>query len=70
LVQSSTNLLDKYVLKKKTITYVKDEKHANLNVMTNALKLVVSCESFGLEEIFKELFWPCFFQGISIWHNK
>jgi hypothetical protein len=28
--------------------------------MTNALKLVVSCESFGLEKNFKDLFWPCF----------
>jgi hypothetical protein len=45
-----TKLLDKYGLKKKINTYVKDDG-SNLNAMTVALK-VVNCEFFGLEESF------------------
>jgi hypothetical protein len=52
LVRSSTELLDKYGLRKNIITYVKDEG-SNINVMTTALKVVVNCESFGLEESFQ-----------------
>jgi hypothetical protein len=45
-------LLDKYALRKKIIVYVKD-KVSDFNAMTNALTFVVSCEGFGLEEIFQ-----------------
>jgi hypothetical protein len=44
-------LLDKYGLMKKFITYVKDEGF-NFNAMIGALKSVVNCEFFGLEESF------------------
>jgi hypothetical protein len=52
LARSLTKLLDKYGLRKKIITYVKNEG-SNLNVMTITLKVVVNCESFGLEENFQ-----------------
>jgi hypothetical protein len=39
-------LLDEYGLRKKIVTYVKDES-ANLNGMTTTLKFVVRCEIFG-----------------------
>ncbi len=45
-------LLGKYGLRKKIIVYVKDEG-SNLDVMTTVLKVVVNCESFGLEENFQ-----------------
>jgi hypothetical protein len=51
LAKSLKKLLDKYGLRKKIIVYVKDEG-SNLNAMTNALKFVVNCESFGLKESF------------------
>ncbi len=44
--------MEKYGLKKKIIAYVKDEGF-NLNAMTIALKLDVSCKSFSLEESFQ-----------------
>jgi hypothetical protein len=44
-------LLDECGFYKKIIVYVKDEG-ANLNVLTMALKFVVSCEIFGLDESF------------------
>jgi hypothetical protein len=43
--------LDLYGLKKK-LAYVKDE-HANINVMTIALKFIISCEIMCLEEGFQ-----------------
>jgi hypothetical protein len=43
--------LGKYNLKKKIISYVKDER-SKFNAMNNTLKLVVSCEALGLEEFF------------------
>ncbi len=46
-----TTLLDECGFYKKIIVYVKDEG-ANLNVLTMALKFVVSCEIFGLDESF------------------
>ncbi len=52
LVKNLTKLLDKYGLREKIITYVKDEG-SNLNAMTGALKFVVNCEAFGLEENFQ-----------------
>jgi len=42
-------LLDQYDLKKKIITYVKDEG-ANLNAMTIILKSMVDCEVLDMEE--------------------
>ncbi len=44
-------LLDKYGLRKKIITYVKDEG-SNVDAMTTTLKIVVNYESLGLEESF------------------
>jgi len=52
LVRSLTRLLNKYGLKKKIITYVKNEG-SNLNAMTITLKAIVNCESLGLEENFQ-----------------
>ncbi len=51
LAKSLIKLLDKYGSRKKKIIYVKDER-SNLNAMIGALKFVVNCESFGLEENF------------------
>jgi hypothetical protein len=51
LARSLMELLDKHGLRKKIIAYAKDEG-SNLNVMTTTLKVVVNCESIGLEESF------------------
>jgi hypothetical protein len=51
LAKSLIKLLDKYGSRKKKFIYVKDER-SNLNAMIGALKFVVNCESFGLEENF------------------
>jgi len=53
-------LFDGYALKRKIVAYVKNEG-SNLNFMTIALKLVVSCDVLGLEEVFRDLFWSCIF---------
>jgi hypothetical protein len=45
-------LFDQYGLRNKIITYVKDER-SNLNSMTIALKSIVKCEIFGLDESFQ-----------------
>lgn len=47
LVKDLTKLLDKYDLRKKIISYVKD-KGSNLNIMIVALKFIVSCDILGL----------------------
>jgi hypothetical protein len=47
-------LFDGYALKRKIVAYVKNEGF-NLNFMTIALKLVVSCDVLGLEEVFRIL---------------
>jgi hypothetical protein len=47
-----TELLDSYALRRKIITYVKDEGF-NLNTLTTTLKLIVSCDMLGLEESFQ-----------------
>jgi hypothetical protein len=47
-----TYLLDKYGLRKKIITYVKDEG-SNFNAMIITLKVVVNSEPLGLEESFQ-----------------
>jgi len=36
---------------KKNIAYVKDEE-SNMNIMTIALKSIISCDMFSLEESF------------------
>jgi len=51
LIKKFTNLSDISELKKKIVAYVKDEG-SNFNTMIIALKSVVSCDVFGLEEIF------------------
>jgi hypothetical protein len=52
VAKSLTKLLDKYNLRKKIITYVKDER-SNLNAMIDALKSVVNYESLRLKESFQ-----------------
>ncbi len=47
-----TKLLDSYALRRKIITYVKDEG-SNLNTMSTTLKSIVSCDILGLEESFQ-----------------
>jgi hypothetical protein len=44
-------LLKQYGLTKKILAYVKD-KGANLNVMTIALKSIISCEALGMMKSF------------------
>ncbi len=51
MVQNLIDLLDKFGLRKKVITYVKDES-SNLNAMTFALKSIISCETLSLQESF------------------
>jgi hypothetical protein len=51
LANNLTTLLDQYGLRNKIITYVKDEG-SKLNTMIIALKFVVKCEAFGLDESF------------------
>ncbi len=46
-----SNLLDSFGLRKKIITFVKDEV-VNLNAMTFALRLLMSCDILGLKESF------------------
>jgi len=45
-------LFDQYGLRNKIIAYVKDEG-SNLNTMTIALKSIVKCEIFHLDESFQ-----------------
>jgi hypothetical protein len=52
LARNLIKLLDKYGLKKKIISYVKDEG-SNFNAMITWLKVVVIYEFFGLEESFQ-----------------
>ncbi len=47
LAKNLTKLLDKYDLKEKIISYVKDEG-SNLNTMTITLKFIISCDILGL----------------------
>jgi hypothetical protein len=56
-----SNLLDSFGFTNKIIEFVKDEG-ANLNVMTLALRFVVSCDILGLEESFNE---SCFGHAFS-----
>ncbi len=44
--------MDSYALRRKIITYVKDEG-LNLNTMTTTLKSIVNCDMLGLEESFQ-----------------
>jgi hypothetical protein len=52
LTRSLIELLDKYSLRKKIIAYVKNDG-SNFNAMIIALKVVINCKSFGLEENFQ-----------------
>jgi len=51
LTVNLSNILDSFGLKKKIITFVKDEG-VNLNVMTSAPRFIMSCDVLRLEEIF------------------
>jgi hypothetical protein len=51
LAKSLTKLLEKHGLMKKIVACIKDEG-SNFNPMNVALKCVVNCEFFGLEESF------------------
>ncbi len=48
LVKNLIELLEKYNLREKNITYVKDEG-SNLNTMTSTLKTIISCDIVSLE---------------------
>jgi hypothetical protein len=48
LVKNLIELLEKYNLREKIITYVKDER-SNLNTMTFTLKTIISCDIVSLE---------------------
>jgi hypothetical protein len=52
MARNLIELLDQYDLRKKIITYVKDEG-ANLNAMTKTLKFVVNCEVLGMAKSFQ-----------------
>jgi hypothetical protein len=52
LVKNLTKLLDSYALRRKIISYVKDEG-SNLNIMSITLKSIISCDILGLEESFQ-----------------
>ncbi len=52
LANNLTKFLDQYGLRNKIIAYVKDES-STLNTMTIALKFVVKCEIFDLDESFQ-----------------
>ncbi len=69
MAKNLITLLDEYGLRKKIVAYVKDEG-ANLNIMTMALKYVVSFEILCLDKIFKVLSWALCFLNMSIWDNK
>jgi hypothetical protein len=51
LAKNLIELFNAYGLRNKIIAYVKDEG-SNLNILTNALKFVVKCETLGLKESF------------------
>jgi hypothetical protein len=61
LAKCLIELLNKYGLRKKIITYIKDEVY-NLNAMIGALKSIINCEFFGLEKTFKVLVLDMHFQ--------
>ncbi len=52
MAKNLTKFLDSYGLKKKIVTYVKDEG-SNMNTMATTLKSVVSCDILGSEESFQ-----------------
>jgi hypothetical protein len=52
LVKTLTKLLDNYALRRKIITYVKDEG-SNMDTLATTLNLIVSCDILGLEESFQ-----------------
>ncbi len=60
LIVNLNNFLDSFGLKKKIITFAKDER-VNLNAMTSILRFIVSCDILRLEESFNESFLDMFF---------
>ncbi len=61
LTKDLINLLNKYDLRKKVITYVKDEGF-NLNTMIRVLKFIVSCDILSLVASFQG---SCFSHAFS-----
>jgi hypothetical protein len=58
LIVNLSNLLDFLGLRKKIITFVKNEG-VNLNVMTSAPRFIMNCDILRLEESFKGMgFFP------------
>jgi hypothetical protein len=54
LVKNLIELLEKYNLRKKIPTYVKN-KGFDLNIMITTLKLIASCEILDLEKSFERI---------------
>lgn len=54
MVKNLIELLEKYNLRKKIPTYVKN-KGFDLNIMITTLKLIASCEILGLEKSFERI---------------
>jgi len=52
LAKNLTKLLDSYALKRKKISYLKDEG-SNMNITITNLKSIVSYDMLGLEESFQ-----------------
>jgi len=65
LANNLTKLFDQYGLKNKITAYVKNEG-SNLNITTIALKFVVKCEVFNLNESFQGYSFGFFPQSMSI----
>jgi hypothetical protein len=62
--------VDIYALRRKNITYVKDEE-SNMNILTIALKSIVSCDMLDLEESFQgTCFGHAFSKALLICYNK
>jgi hypothetical protein len=55
LAKKLIELLDSYALRRKIITYVKNEGF-NMNTMTTTLKSIISCDMLGLEESFQGIY--------------
>jgi len=55
LAEKLIELLDSFALRKKIITYVKDEGF-NMNIMTTTLKSIISCDMLDLEESFNGIY--------------
>jgi hypothetical protein len=69
LTKTQIELLEKYDLKEKIITYVKDEG-LNLNIMILHFKVNYKLQPFGFGRKFiGHLFWLCIFKNLLICYN-